>query len=147
MKWSFKEWLFEYRDPKYVEASKKVLLIIKDSVEKIPPDALSVKDVKNIYVEHNLNQSFYNTIPFIMSARTGDLTYMRMLPKDSEEPILNAVVKWWTPIRKSKHSFPNTFILMKALEAIDKVEAAGYYRKHIPNVEDLDKKWRHVITP
>lgn len=145
--WSFKEWLYEYRSPKYTDASKQVLAIIKDSVEKIPPEALTVKDLKAIYAEHGLGTKVYETIPFIMSARTGDLSYMRMLPKDSDDAILDVVMKWWPTLRKSKHSFPNTFVLAKALEAIDRKEAGDLYRKHVLNTDVLDKKWPFALNP
>lgn len=141
--WSFKQWLYEYRDPKYEPMVKEVMSIIQVDLDKVASGKLTAKDLKDMFQKHNINVKYSSTIPIILTMRTGDVTHVHALPsKEIEDAVCSTVIKWWNAIRKSKYTFSNKFIMVKALEANGNVELAAAHQVHVPKYSEMDVKWK-----
>ena len=147
--WSFKQWLYEYRDKKYEQDTKHVLSLIQADLDKVT-DLLTPKHLKDMFKQHGIGPKYYETFPIILTMRTGDITHIHALPsQEIEDAVCAVAIKWWATIRKSKHSFCNRFILYKALEAIGQHELAEAHRLYLCRISDAklqsdEIKWKMV---
>jgi hypothetical protein len=144
--WSFKEWLYKYRDPKLKKDANQMINTIKEDVDKIDVVELTTKKVRDILIKHGYDKRHFDTIPMIMAMKMEDMSYVHELPtKEVEDMVCSKVIQWRLPLRASNIKFPNYFILYRALQATGHEPLAEIYKKHTPLHEEYNEKWVRLI--
>lgn len=140
-------WIDACRTPAYMHDASKILNIVRSELDGIPAEALTTMRVKEALLSNNVRRANFDAIPFIISAYTGDNTYIRVV-REEDKVLSSQVIRWEPTLRRSHTSFSNTFISHKALLAIGQADAAeaAFRKRVVPSkLQSMDTKWQRMF--